>query len=134
LKRLDLRWNVNTKSAVPVYIQIERIVQFALANGKAAADDQLPSVRELSEAVKVNANTIAKAYRDLEVMGYLYTRRGMGVYIHKAGPGIAKKKMAVYIQERLGEVAREAAACGLKVDPMCVQIRQEFKSKKPVYS
>ena len=75
--------SVDIRSSVAVYIQIENHVQFAISSGKISAGDQLPAVRELSERLKVNVNTVAKAYRDLEVMGLLYTRRGMGVFINK---------------------------------------------------
>src|SRR5689334_5145904 len=71
--------SIDIHSTVAVYIQIENHIQFAIASGKLKAGDQLPSVRELSERLNVNPNTVAKAYRDLEVMGLLYTRRGMGV-------------------------------------------------------
>ena len=74
---------VNIRSNVAVYLQIENHVQFAIASGELKPGDQLPSVRELSERLKINPNTVAKSYRDLEVMGYLYTRRGMGVFINK---------------------------------------------------
>ena len=61
--------NIDIHSSVAVYVQIENQVQFAIASGKLKAGDQLPSVRELSERLEVNPNTVAKAYRDLEVMG-----------------------------------------------------------------
>ena len=77
IQRIDIH------SSVAVYVQIENHVQFAIAAGRLKPGDRLPSVRELSERLGVNPNTIAKAYRDLEVMGLLYTRRGMGVFINE---------------------------------------------------
>ena len=89
--------SVNIYSSVAVYTQIENEVQFAIASGKLKEGDQLPSVRELSERVKVNPTTIAKAYRDLEVMGLLYTRRGMGVYINKGVQKACRERCAARI-------------------------------------
>ena len=57
--------NVDIYSSVAVYVQIENQVQFAIASGKLKPGDRLPSVRELSERIDVNPNTVAKAYRDL---------------------------------------------------------------------
>ena len=75
--------SIDIHSSVAVYVQIENHVQFAISSGKLKPGDQLPSVRELSERLEVNPNTVAKAYRDLEVMGLLYTRRGMCVFVNK---------------------------------------------------
>ena len=57
--------SIDIHSSVAVYVQIENHIQFAIASGKLKHSDQLPSVRELSERLEVNPNTVAKAYRDL---------------------------------------------------------------------
>jgi len=105
--------SIDTHSSVAVYIQIENHVQFAIASGRLKPGDQLPSVRELSESVGVNPNTVAKAYRDLEVMGLVYTRRGMGVFINKdietkCGQDCRKRTIG-----RFFEVVAEAKAVGM---------------------
>ena len=105
--------NVNIHSSVAVYVQIENHVRFAIASGQLKAGDQLPSVRELSERLNLNPNTVAKAYRDLEVMGYLYTRRGMGVFINKGIEGRCREDCRKTIIGRLYEVIAEAKASGI---------------------
>ncbi len=71
--------SMNIHSSIAVYVQIENQVRFAIASGKLKPVDQLPSVRELSERLEINPNTVAKSYGEPEVMGLLYTLRGMGV-------------------------------------------------------
>lgn len=105
--------NINIDSSVAVYAQIENQVQFAIASGKLKADDRLPSVRELSEKINANPNTVAKAYRDLEVMGLVYTRRGMGVYINKGIDAKCREGCRKRIIGRLHEVTTEAKAAGM---------------------
>ena len=105
--------SINIRSHLAVYLQIENHVQFAIASGKLKSGEQLPSVRELSERVQVNPNTIAKAYRDLEVMGLLYTRRGMGVFINKGVESKCRERCSNDIFTRLHEVVAEAKASGL---------------------
>lgn len=105
--------SVNIHSSVAVYVQIENHVQFAIASGRLKAGDQLPSVRELSERLKVNPNTVAKAYRDLEVMGLLYTRRGMGVFINKGVESRCREQVRRKIIEHLYEVVAEAKSAGM---------------------
>lgn len=104
---------VNIHSSVAVYVQIENHVRFAIASGQLKAGDQLPSVRELSERVKVNPNTVAKAYRDLEVMGLLYTRRGMGVFIQKGVEAKCRESVRRGIIEHLHEVVAEGKSAGM---------------------
>ncbi len=105
--------SIDIHSSVAVYVQIENHVQFAIAAGKLKPADQLPSVRELSERLEVNPNTVAKAYRDLEVMGLLYTRRGMGVFVNKGIEGRCREDCRKRIIGRLHEVVAEAKAAGL---------------------
>lgn len=104
--------SVNTRSSVAVYVQIENLVQFGIASGKLKAGDRLPSVRELSDKLSLNPNTVAKAYRDLEVMGLVYTRRGMGVYISKGIETKCRESCHRKIVVRLHEVVAEAKAAG----------------------
>src|SRR5690606_16150822 len=80
---LSLFSGIDINSDVAVFKQIKNLVQFAAASGRLSAGDSLPTVRELSERLGVNTNTVAKAYRDLEVLGLVYTRRGIGVFIEK---------------------------------------------------
>lgn len=105
--------SIDISSSVAVYVQIENHVQFAISSGRLKPGDQLPSVRELSERLGVNPNTVAKAYRDLEVMGLLYTRRGMGVFVQKGVEGKCREDCRRRIFSRLHEVVAEAKAAGL---------------------
>jgi len=105
--------SVNISSSVAVYVQIENDVQFAVASGRLKGGQQLPTVRELSERLNVNPNTVAKAYRDLEVMGYLYTRRGMGVYISKGVEAKCREQCRKRLVGRVHEVVAEAKAAGM---------------------
>lgn len=125
--------NVNIHSSIAVYIQIENDIRFAIASGKLKAGDQLPSVRELSERLEVNPNTVAKSYRDLEVMGLLYTRRGMGVYIQKGVESKCKEDVRKQIVGRLHEVASEAKAAGLSPADVKEVIEASLKSDAGLY-
>jgi GntR family transcriptional regulator len=96
-----------------VYQQIENHVQFGIASGNLKDGDQLPSVRIVSERLNVNPNTVAKAYRDLEVMGLLFTRRGMGVFVKNGVHSKCKKDCTTKILSRFHEVIAEANAAGI---------------------
>jgi GntR family transcriptional regulator len=104
---------VNFQCSVAVYVQIENLVLFGITAGHLKPGDSLPSIMDLAERFEVNPNTIAKAYRDLEVMGILYSRRGMGVYITKNAQRICSEKCRELIIGRLYEVAQESLAAGI---------------------
>ncbi|MBC8067721.1 MAG: GntR family transcriptional regulator [Deltaproteobacteria bacterium] len=65
---------------VPVYRQIHEAVVHALASGRLAADEQLPTIAELASRLGVNPNTVARAYRDLEQAGHIVGKRGRGTF------------------------------------------------------
>ena len=117
---------VNIHSSVAVYVQIENEIQFAIASGRLKADDQLPSVREMSQTLGVNPNTVAKSYRDLEVMGLLYTRRGMGIFVNKGVKAQCRDRCRTQITRRLHEVTQEAKAAGMSKAKIGAMIAKSF--------
>jgi GntR family transcriptional regulator len=85
----DFDWAamVNARDAMPLHAQLERSIRVAMASGRLRPGDQLPTVRQLAVALRVNANTVAKVYSHLERSGALETRRGVGTFI--ADPPVA---------------------------------------------
>lgn len=74
-------FELNYKSAKPVYLQVVDQVKAAVASGAARSGDALPSIRPLAEELRVNRNTIAKAYGELESQGVIQTLAGKGCFI-----------------------------------------------------
>src|SRR5712692_9902377 len=72
---------VNPSDPTPLYAQLARAVQFAIATGKLRIGEQLPTVRQLAVDLRINANTVAKVYAELERTGILETRRGVGTFV-----------------------------------------------------
>ena len=125
--------NIDIHSSVAVYVQIENHVQFAIASGRLKPDDQLPSVLKLAKQLGVNPNTVAKAYRDLEVMGLLYTRRGMGVYISKAAKVRCRQQCHERIVGRMHEVVAEAKAAGMTSNEIKVIAKKSYATDAGPY-
>ncbi len=124
----ELLGHANIHSSVAVYVQIENNVRFAIASGALKAGDQIPSVRELSDWLDINPNTVAKSYRDLEVMGLLYTRRGMGCYVNKGVQAQCRDKCRAQIAARLFEVCAEAKAAGMTAATIKGAAQASYKS------
>ena len=126
--------SIDLNSSVAVYLQIENHVQFAITAGRLSPFDQLPSVRELSERLDVNPNTVAKAYRDLEVMGLLYTRRGKGVFIAEGVKAKCREACLNRIAARIHEVMGEARSAGMDRKVVNSLMEQCVKTKALPYS
>ena len=71
----------NPASGVPIYLQLIRQVHHAVDTSALRAGDQLPGIRALAEALVINPNTVAKAYRELEHQGVLELRQGAGAFV-----------------------------------------------------
>jgi GntR family transcriptional regulator len=80
---------IDQRDSTPIYAQIERALRAAIASGRLKAGEQLPTVRELAVDLRVNANTVARVYSELERQGVLETRRGVGSFI-SASPARAR--------------------------------------------
>jgi GntR family transcriptional regulator len=77
---------IDQADKTPVYAQLERGIRSAIAAGRLAVGEQLPTVRQLAVDLRVNANTVAKVYAFLERAGVLETRRGVGTFIAARTP------------------------------------------------
>jgi len=81
---MDWARTVNTRDATPLHAQLERSIRVAIASRHLQPGDQLPTVRQLAVALRINANTVAKVYSHLERTGALETRRGVGTFVADA--------------------------------------------------
>jgi GntR family transcriptional regulator len=113
MSKAETKFSVNIESPIAVFVQIENQVQFTIASGKFKPGDTLPSVREMSEMLKVNPNTVTKAYRDLEVMKLVHTRRGVGVTVSEKAPKLCQEAMHQMVVEHLRDAVAECVATGL---------------------
>ena len=104
---------IDPASGVPIYRQIMDGVRFSVAAGALVAGDRLPSVRELAVALGVNPTTIQKAYRELEHLAVIETRRGQGTFVAAGAPvAEGEERMEKVTRELSGLLAR-AAESGL---------------------
>ena len=101
---------LDTSDPAPIYVQIDRAIRAAVATGRLSKGAQLPTVRQLAVALRVNANTVAKVYVTLEREGVLVTRRGVGTFIadnvpKSAHAGHRERRLHTYIDRFLTDSA-----------------------------
>jgi GntR family transcriptional regulator len=84
--------HLNFKSGMPIYLQIVEQIKAAAASGALQAGEALPSIRPLAEELRVNRNTIAKAYSELESLGVIDTQPGRGSFLKENHSALRKEE------------------------------------------
>jgi GntR family transcriptional regulator len=84
-------FQINFKSGMPIYLQVVDQVKAAAASGALRPGEMLPSIRPLAEELRVNRNTIAKAYSELESLGVIETLPGRGCFLKENHSGLRKE-------------------------------------------
>ena len=126
---------IDPRSHIPVYLQIVEAIRSAIAAGVYRSREMLPSLRALALEVKVNPNTVQRAYDELEREGLIYPQRGRGLFVTEEGRTLAQAQAQRSLRQRLEEILHLAAGAGIGV----AQIREIFemavdsfvKSEKP---
>jgi GntR family transcriptional regulator len=117
---------LDARDATPIYAQLERGLRAAIASGRLHPGDQLPTVRQLAVDLRVNANTVARVYSDLERSGVLETRRGVGSFIRAtAEEARSKKEHERRLRALATRVVADAAAAGFTPEEIVAAIRKE---------
>jgi GntR family transcriptional regulator len=109
---MDLQ--INSKSHVPVHVQLEEQIKHLILTGSFQVGDRLPSIRALAGFLRVNRNTVARVFSDLEREGFVESRRGSGVYVVE--PPVDEEETRR--QEVLERVMDLAAAQGVTVEEL----------------
>ena len=114
---------LDPRDATPIYAQLDRALRAAIASGRLTVGNQLPTVRQLAVDLRVNANTVARVYGDLERSGVLETRRGVGSFVRASA---IEARPASEHQRRLRamatRVAADAAAHGFTIRELVQQL------------
>jgi GntR family transcriptional regulator len=100
-KKLTLQ--IDFRSGLPIYSQIVNQVQTQVVNGTLKPGDQLPTVRALAEDLRVNFNTVARAYRLLDEERIISTQQGRGTYITEIPPPKVSERLRKEMLETLAE-------------------------------
>jgi GntR family transcriptional regulator len=115
--------SIDPRDATPIYAQLERGLRAAIATGRLASGDQLPTVRQLAVELRVNANTVARVYAELERADVLETRRGVGSFVRATPleahpPPEHPRRLRAFVTR----VLADAAEAGLSIDDVVGEI------------
>jgi GntR family transcriptional regulator len=99
---------INFKSGMPIYLQIVEQVKAAAASGALQTGETLPSIRTLAEELRVNRNTVAKAYTELESQGLIETLPGRGCFLKENHSGLRKEVRRKLLIEEIDQTIVQA--------------------------
>ncbi len=117
--------SVDPRHPLPIYAQLERGIRAAVGTGRLAPGDQLPTVRQLAVELRINANTVARVYVDLERSGVVETRRGVGTFVAAAQPPAGSKRgRETELRALVRRALDEAAALGFSAEDVSRQLKQ----------
>jgi GntR family transcriptional regulator len=105
---VGMRLHLNFKSGKPVYLQVVDQVKSAAASGAIRPGESLPSIRPLAEELRVNRNTVAKAYAALESQGVIETIAGKGCFIRNNGSPFKKAVRVELLTREIDDAVTQA--------------------------
>ncbi|HZO95619.1 MAG TPA: GntR family transcriptional regulator [Candidatus Baltobacteraceae bacterium] len=105
---------VDPHGGVPIYVQLTEQVKRAIAVGALTAGERLPTVKALAHELKLNPNTVARVYRDLEREGFIATAAGRGSFVRRNGVvDEARRAASTVASTQIDAAVREARSLGL---------------------
>lgn len=124
-----MKFSIDPKSGVPFYRQIIERVKVAVARGRLAPGDKLPTVRQLAVDLSVNPNTVVRAYRQLEFEGVIVTQQGSGTFVGQKKVEIDQVERQRMLDQILTELLARAQAYGLGAEELLEALRQRKEEK-----
>ncbi|HEX5942805.1 MAG TPA: GntR family transcriptional regulator [Anaerolineales bacterium] len=126
-----LMLHIDFRSGLPIYTQIVNQVQTQVAGGILKPGDQLPTVRSLAEELRVNFNTVARAYRILDEARIISTQQGRGTYITEIPPPKVTERLRRESLQALTErYITEAMRLEFSKDEISEMIEDQLKAWK----
>jgi DNA-binding transcriptional regulator YhcF (GntR family) len=115
---MPIQFQLDAATGVPFYRQIIDQVLAGLATGSLQAGDRLPTVRALAVELAVNPNTVARAYKELEIRGLVATQQGSGTFAAAAEVREDEVVRAARLDRLVDDLLARAAADGFRLDEL----------------
>ena len=113
-----MNFQIELAGSKPVYLQLIDQVKLAFAAGRLRPGDRLPPIRDVAAQVRVNRNTVARVYAELEREGIVYSRPGQGCFISDRGSSLARSEQTSQLSQRLDDLIAQAHLYDLSRDQL----------------
>ena len=125
-----IKFLLDYSSGMPIYRQIIDQIRFGIASGQLKLGEQLPTVRALAVELKVNLNTVSKAYKELEIKNILETQQGTGTFISKTDHVFPEKEREDKLKEICTQFSSVVLSYGFSLDEVIQELKDIETSKK----
>ena len=121
---------IDTSRFTPIYEQIKNGLKGKISLGLLKANEPLPSIRDLAAELVVNPNTVARAYRELESEGFIYTKKGKASYVTENSPSLIRQERQRFIGEVFERAVSEARKFGLGEEEIREIVESRLKAQQ----
>jgi GntR family transcriptional regulator len=108
--------HISPNDGTPIYRQITNQVKYMISSGQLQPEDELPPIRTMAEMLVVNANTVARAYRDLEAEGFVTCQRGRGTRVNAVGSPLSDAERTKVLNDRANALISEARQMNMSLE------------------
>lgn len=123
-----LHLTISQGDGVPIYLQLVRQIKTLIATGRLKPDGELPPVRVLAQQLVLNPNTVVRAYRELELAGLIYKKRGAGTYVSSEVTPYTDAECRRILAERADALVVEGVNLGYDEDRLVALLRERHKT------
>jgi GntR family transcriptional regulator len=121
---------IEPASFIPIYEQIKKEIKSRISLGALRPDEPLPSIRDLAGELVVNPNTVARAYRDLEQAGFIYTRKGKACFVAEGSTALILEEKARLLDEIFESAIEQAAKFGFTDEDMQRAFEESLRTNR----
>jgi GntR family transcriptional regulator len=126
--------HISPHDGVPIYLQIVNQVKYLVASGRLEPGAELPAIRTLAEQLIVNPNTVARAYRELELAGVVVKRRTAGTYVSSAASPLARRERLKILSQRVDALLAEARQMNIDIEQLMELIQERDETMQTAAS
>lgn len=113
-----------TTDGPPIYQQIVDQIRFRIVSGQLSVGDELPTIRGLAESARVNPNTVARAYRELEIEGLVEKRRTVGTFVAAGSERVSAAQRRRLFAPHVDRVLIQAKQLGISLEELVAQLSE----------
>jgi len=121
---------INHSSTVPVYQQLKDQIKRSISSGLLPAESKVPSVRDVALHLRINPNTVAKAYRELELEGVLFTRKGQGTFVSRIQPTVSHQERVHKVVLMIDALLLSALQLGLAREEIASLVMERIEARR----
>jgi len=129
-----MQLHISAHDGVPIYLQIVNQVKYLVASGRLEPGEELPPIRTLAEQLLINPNTVARAYRELELAGIVTKRRTAGTFVADATSRLARRERLKIITERIDALLAEARQMNIDLETLAELLHERDEAMQAAAS